>query len=67
MNMDAGRYYGFIGDAMTLRNTDDEPQEVTRAASDVMKALEGLFSRIAFDIEFTEHGVEMPSALELAD
>jgi hypothetical protein len=67
MNMDAGRYYGFIGDAMTFRNTDDEPQEVTQAASDVMKALEGMFSRIAFDIEFTEHGVEMPSALELAD
>jgi hypothetical protein len=66
MNMDAGRYYGFIGDAMTIGDTD-EPPEVAQATGKVMKNLEQLFKRISFDIEFTERGVEIPSIIELAD
>jgi hypothetical protein len=32
-----------------------------------MKAFEKVFSRITFDINFTQHGVEIPSTMELAD
>jgi len=67
MNMDAERYYGFIGDAMALDDSDDRSPEVTKASADVMKTLEKMFRRIAFDVNFTENGVEIPSTVELAD
>jgi hypothetical protein len=67
MNMDAERYYGFIGDAMSFNDSDGKSPEVTKATADVMKALENMFSQITFDINFTQHGVEIPSTLELSD
>jgi hypothetical protein len=66
-DMDAARYYGFVGDAMTLGDNDDQSADVIRAQSEVMKTFQKMFSRISFDVLFTERGVEMPSAMELAD
>ncbi|HWM27598.1 MAG TPA: hypothetical protein VNQ14_03995 [Woeseiaceae bacterium] len=66
-DMDAARYYGFIGDAMTLSDNDDQSAEVIQAQSEVMKTFQKMFSRISFDVLFTERGVEMPSTMELAD
>jgi len=67
MGMDAGRYYGFIGDAMSLDDSDDESPELTAATAEVMKTFEKMFSRISVDINFTANGIEMPSTMELAD
>lgn len=67
MNMDAARYYGFIGDAMALGNEEAQSQETAKAMSDVMNSLGQLFSRISFDVHFTDRGVEIPSDIELAD
>ena len=66
-DMDAARYYGFVGDAMTLGDNDEQSAEVIQAQSEVMKTFQKMFSRISFDVLFTERGVEMPSAMELAD
>jgi hypothetical protein len=67
MNMDAERYYGFIGDAMSFNDSDDQSPEVTRASADLTKTLEKMFSRITFDVNFTQHGIEISSTMELAD
>jgi hypothetical protein len=68
MDMDAGRYYGFIGDAMTLSDPEDElPAEAVKATGDVMKTLQKMFSRVSVDIQFTERGVELPTTMVLAD
>jgi hypothetical protein len=67
MNMDAARYYGFIGDAMAIGDSDGQPPEVAKATADVMRTLERMFKRLAFDVDFTPNGVEIPSTVELAD
>jgi hypothetical protein len=67
MDMDAARYYGFIGDA-SMTNTGEAPSPaMTKAMGDVMQALEGMFRRISFDVRFTDRGIEIPSTVELAD
>jgi hypothetical protein len=69
--MDAGRYYGFLGDAMAAgASADDDGEaspEVARATSELMKAFEKVFSRIHFDVQFTERGIEVPSSMALAE
>lgn len=72
MDMDAARYYGFMGDAMAAGGEDGDPEDVqsaemVQATSDVMKAFERMFSRVAFDIQFTERGIEIPSDMVLAE
>jgi hypothetical protein len=67
LDMDAGRYYGFIGDAMTLTDDTEQPPELVKAQGEVMQAFAKIFSRIYFDVLFTERGVEMPSTVHLAD
>jgi hypothetical protein len=67
MNMDAERYYGFIGDAMAMGDSGAQSPEVAEASADVMRTLERIFKRIAFDVDFTPNGVEIPSTVELAD
>lgn len=72
MDMDAGRYYGFLGDVITTvrqENPDDDKvsQETAKAMGDVMHTFESLFDRISFDIQFTERGIEMPSTMVLAE
>jgi hypothetical protein len=67
MDMDAGRYYGFIGDVTMQPDGAEHSPEVTRATGDLMRAMEQMFSRIAFDVQFTDRGVEIPSTVTLAD
>lgn len=67
LDMDAGRYYGFIGDAMALADADDQPPETITAQREVMQTFSKMFSRIYFDVMFTDRGVEMPSTMQLAD
>ena len=66
--MDAERYYAMIGDAMAddagdlaaMPELQAELENITRAAQEVL-------DRVAFDILFTEHGVEMISEVTLSD
>lgn len=75
MDMDAGRYYGFLGDAIasnTMNVSDagapEGPSpEMLQATSDMMQSFEKLFSRVAFEIKFTERGIEIPSSMSLAE
>jgi hypothetical protein len=67
LDMDAGRYYGFIGDAMSLTDGPEKPPELVRAQGEVMQTFGKIFSRIYFDVLFTERGVEMPSTIQLAE
>ncbi|HEX2138452.1 MAG TPA: hypothetical protein VHG33_01950 [Woeseiaceae bacterium] len=73
MDMDAARYYGFLGDAMagnlTTSDDPDEAQaaEMVQATSGMMKAFEKLFSRVSFDVQFTERGIEIPSRMSLSE
>ena len=67
LDMDAGRYYGFIGDAMALTDGADQPPELVKAQGEVMQTFAEIFSRIYFDVLFTERGVEMPATIHLAD
>lgn len=69
MDMDAARYYSFLGEAMELGDDDgdaDEGAEIVQATSDMMKSFGNVFSRIAVDIQFTERGIEVPSTIVLA-
>lgn len=73
MDMDAARYYGFLGDAMAgnLAASDDPAEvqsaEMVQATSGMMRTFEKLFSRVSFDVQFTERGVEIPSRMSLAE
>ena len=69
MFMDAGRYYGLIGDAMQLAQAKDDKAspELVAAMSHLMTSMENWFSKVSFDINFTARGVEMPSTIELAE
>jgi hypothetical protein len=51
-------------------SADDDGEaspEVARATSELMKAFEKVFSRIHFDVQFTERGIEVPSSMALAE
>ncbi len=73
VDVDAGRYYGFLGSAITtgIAQSDDpeaaQAAEMMAATSDMMKSFEDLFSRVSFTIRFTERGIEMPSNVSLAE
>lgn len=69
MNMDSGRYYSFMAEAMQFAQTDSEAgsAEVTAAMSDLMSSMGDWFGRMSFSVNFTERGVEMPSAMELTE
>ncbi|MBN1240286.1 MAG: hypothetical protein JXB36_17415, partial [Gammaproteobacteria bacterium] len=71
MDVDAGRYYGFLGDVMTSTDMSDSGEEVSaevaQATGDLMRSFESMFERVSFDVQFTERGIEMPSTMVLAD
>ena len=64
--MDAARYYNFIGDAMMAdgggMDSMPELQEATQAMMDMAK--ESL-SRLSITVDFTEHGIELNSTVHL--
>ena len=65
-DMDAARYYNFIGDAMMAdgggMDTMPELLEATRAIMDMARKS---FSRLSITIDFTEHGIELNSTVHL--
>ncbi|HET6629446.1 MAG TPA: hypothetical protein VFG91_06705 [Woeseiaceae bacterium] len=75
MDMDAGRYYGFLGDAIASNTAKPDDAgaaegpspEMLQATGDMMESFEKLFSRVSFEIKFTERGIEIPSSMSLAE
>lgn len=66
-HMDAGRYYGFIAEAMRMGEDAADKPEVSEAMSRLMQRLAELFDRIAVDIQFTDRGIVVPSVVTLAE
>ena len=69
-SMDAGRYYSFLADVMTLAEQDEEnemPPEMQAAMNDVMQAAGGLYDRMSADFRFTDRGIEMDTTVTFQD
>ncbi len=65
--VDAARYYEFIGASMSVP-TDDEyppPPEVQEAMQEILGVMQNSFDRIYFNVDFTEQGVELTSKVSL--
>ena len=69
MSVDAGRYYALIGNAVAARDGgDDGTSDNMRAAlKDAMEAIADIYERITLHVIFTSRGVEIDSAVTLAD
>ena len=72
MSMDSKRYYEMIGAAMMQaeaegENDEEVPPEVRDAISGLMTVVSDLYERMAFDILFTERGVEFDGRVTLGD
>ena len=68
--MDAGRYYGFIGQAMALEADEpgeEMPPEVEAAVTEMMAALSELYGRMTTSVRLTPRGVEMDSRVTLKE
>jgi len=67
--MDAARYYNFVGASMALRANGDDPTppEVQEAMQDILAVMEETFERMYFNVNFTQQGIEMTSKVTLAD
>lgn len=69
-SMDAARYYGFIGEAMSVTDGDDEnapTPEMQAAMQEVMAAIADVYDRMSVDVSFTERGIELDSSVTLQD
>ncbi len=69
MEIDADRYYDFIANTMVVEDDEEDqtPPELQAAISEIMVVVGDMFSRMAFQVEFTERGIEFPSTMELSD
>ncbi len=69
MEIDADRYYDFIANTMVVEDDEEDqtPPELKAAISEIMVVVGDMFSRMAFQVEFTERGIEFPSTMELSD
>jgi len=67
--MDAERYYNFVGATMALGpdGEDPAPPEVQEALQEILGVMEETFDRVYFDVNYTEHGIEMSSKVTLAE
>ncbi len=67
--VDAARYYNFVGAAMSVPPAGENPTppEVQEAMQSILGVLEKTFERIYLDVNFTEQGVEISSKVTLAD
>lgn len=65
--VDAGRYYEFIGESMSVPGDDEEPppQEVREAMQEILGVMQNSFDRIYFYVDFTEQGIELTSKVSL--
>lgn len=71
MEMDAAQYYELIAETMVFEEDDDEenptPPELKAAIAELMTVLGDMFSRMTFQVEFTERGIEFPSTIVLSE
>lgn len=72
VDIDAGAYYGFIADVTTQAASagdegEDRSPEFQEAFSRTMNSLGVAIDRITLDVRFSEHGIEFPSTVDLAD
>jgi len=69
MEMNAARYYDFIAQTMVLEEDDEDetPPELKAAIAELMTVIGNMFSRMTFQVEFTERGIEFPSTIVLSD
>jgi len=78
MEMDSARYYDFIGQTMLIEDDEEGEEgeegekdptsaEIKAAMREIMVVVGDMFSRMTFQVYFTEHGVEFPSTIELAE
>lgn len=67
-NLDSGRYYSFVADAMRATPPEDDKAspKVVAAMADMTEAMEGWFGRMAVDVNLTARGLEVPTTLEIA-
>jgi hypothetical protein len=70
-NMDAKKYYEFVGEAIMQGDDDGDaepmPEAMRTAMRDVMVASGEMYERMTFNVHLTERGVEISSRLTLAD
>ena len=65
-DMDAARYYNFIGDAMLADGGGmDAMPELREATQAIMDMASESFSRLSITVDFTEHGIELQSTVHL--
>ena len=65
-DMDAARYYSFIGDAMLADGGGmDAMPELREATQAIMDMASESFSRLSITVDFTEHGIELQSTVHL--
>ena len=68
--MDAARYYSFMGEAIAVGGGDDDEAatpEMKAAMSEMMESVADLYERMAGDVVFTDHGVELRMVETLKD
>ena len=66
--MDAARYYSFLSDAMLAgRGGELESMpELQKASQEMLDAVAKSVSRMSMSVDFTEHGIEFNSTVDLA-
>jgi hypothetical protein len=69
MEMDAKRYYNLMAETMVLEEDDEDPTppELKESIANLMTVVGDMFSRMTFQVNFTERGVELPSTVVLSD
>jgi hypothetical protein len=70
-NMDAKKYYEFVGQAVMQREDDEDgepmPEAMRTAYRDVIVSSGELYERMAVNVYLTQRGVEVSSRLTLSD
>lgn len=66
-DMDAARYYSFIGDMMMADQGVDIQQEMRDSMQTMISVVQETVERMSVDIYFTDNGIEINSAVTLAD
>jgi len=66
-DMDAARYYEFIGESMTAGQETGASPEMQAAVQKMLASVQEGVDRMSVTIDFTENGIEMNSTVTLAD
>ena len=64
-DMDAARYYEFIGDAMMADEDLQSQPELQESVQAMFAAIQDGVSRVSITVDFTEHGIELNSTVSL--